>query len=76
MLFDRQTSQCQNQTNVICEAIGDPALCKEPYGIFSYPGYCKKFVHCIDSVAHIQDCEDSLEFDPEIRTCTNPKGYC
>ncbi|GFU97803.1 chondroitin proteoglycan 2 [Trichonephila clavipes] len=76
MLFDRQTSQCQNQTNVICEAIGDPALCKEPYGIFSYPGYCKKFVHCIDSVAHIQNCEDSLEFDAEIRTCTNPKGYC
>ncbi|GFU13731.1 chondroitin proteoglycan 2 [Nephila pilipes] len=75
-LFDRQTSQCQNQSDVICDSVGDPALCHEPYGIFPYPGNCKKFVHCIDSVAHIQDCEDSLEFDPKIRTCTNPKGYC
>ncbi|GIX70893.1 chondroitin proteoglycan 2 [Caerostris extrusa] len=76
MLFDRKSRKCTNETSVDCEKIGDPVMCREPYGMFPYPGNCKKFIHCVDSVAHIMDCEDGLEFDPEIQTCANPKGYC
>lgn len=51
-------------------------MCPEPYGFFPYQGDCKKFIHCDNSIAHIKQCQGDLEYDPQHRVCTYPKGYC
>ncbi|XP_035223247.1 fibrillin-3-like isoform X2 [Stegodyphus dumicola] len=76
MLFDKISTQCENEDEVDCEATGDPAMCPEPFGIFPYPGDCKKFLYCENSVAHVRKCDPELEFDPENKVCSTPKGYC
>lgn len=76
MLFDKISSQCNDEANVNCEINGDPSMCPEPFGFFPYAGDCKKFLHCENSVAHVKQCEGNLEYDPQNRVCTKPKGYC
>lgn len=75
-LFSKTSSVCEDENTVDCENNGDPGMCPEPYGFFPYPGECKKFIHCDNSIAHIKECQKDLEYDPQHRVCTKPKGYC
>lgn len=75
-LFSKATKICEDEDIVDCEANGDPSMCPELSGFFPYPGDCKKFIHCDNGVAHVQKCQTDLEYDPENRVCSKPKGYC
>ncbi|MFH9757289.1 chitin binding peritrophin-A domain-containing protein [Streptomyces griseus] len=45
---------------------------------YVHPDHCSKFIQCTNGVAHVMDCPEGMNFNPNVRpgpVCDLPRDY-